>query len=142
MLIVFDMDGTLSDPSHRLHHLAKKDWDSFYEACHLDAPKDQIQILMLMYWRAGCDVQIWTGRRESTRAKTLDWLKNHTGLRFPSDKLLMRKDGDFRHDVKVKGEWLDAVSEKPSIVFEDRNSMVEFYRSKGITCLQVADGDF
>ena len=55
--------------------------------------------------------------------------------------LIMRQDDDFRHDTIVKGEWLEKRG-KPALAFEDRNSMVTFYRDKGIRCLQVADGDF
>ncbi len=33
--VIFDIDGTLADCSHRLHHIQKDpaDWDGFYEAC-------------------------------------------------------------------------------------------------------------
>lgn len=32
---VFDIDGTLADLTHRLHHIQKqpKDWDAFFDAC-------------------------------------------------------------------------------------------------------------
>ena len=141
MFVVFDMDGTLSDPSHRVHFLTqeKKDWDSFYEACDGYAPKDEILNTMASMISSGNTVEIWTGRRESTRQKTQYWLLRY-GIRGGYD-LRMRKDGDHRHDTISKGEWLEEFG-RPDLVFEDRNSMVEFYRSKGITCAQVALGDF
>lgn len=34
MFIVFDLDGTLADCEHRIHHITKepKDWRAFFEA--------------------------------------------------------------------------------------------------------------
>lgn len=136
--VVFDMDGTLSDPSHRVHHLEKKDWDAFYEACAGDTPILPMIETLRAHQFAGHTVQIWTGRRESTRQKTLDWLGQ---FEIDSVEIFMRADGDFRHDTEIKGEWLREVG-KPDLVYEDRNSMVDFYRSQNIICLQVAPGDF
>lgn len=137
--VVFDMDGTLTNPEHRVHFLeGDKDWDSFYEACDGDAAKPEILAAMRAHIDAGHTVQIWTGRRESVRQKTVDWL---SACGFEGIEIAMRQDGDTRHDVIVKGEWLRKYG-TPDLVYEDRNSMVEFYRSKGITCAQVALGDF
>lgn len=139
MFVVFDMDGTLSDPTHRVHHLTNKDWDSFYEACDGDAPKPEVLAVMKAMTKAGHRVEIWTGRRESTRMKTVEWLEGQGIERGYG--LRMRQDGDRRHDTITKGEWLD-VHGTPDLVFEDRNSMVEFYRNEGITVAQVALGNF
>jgi phosphoglycolate phosphatase-like HAD superfamily hydrolase len=39
--VIFDLDGTLCDISHRLHFIenGNKDWDGFYAACPDDVPK-------------------------------------------------------------------------------------------------------
>lgn len=140
MFIVFDMDGTLSNPEHRVHYLTgpTKDWDCFYEACNKDEPIDEM-LTLLSTLQVNNRVEIWTGRRESTRGKTVEWLEEF-GIIDIYD-IRMRAEGDHRHDTIVKGEWLEEFG-TPDVVFEDRNSMVEFYRSKGIRCLQVAEGDF
>ena len=138
MFIVFDMDGTLSDPAHRVHHLENKDWDAFYEACDGDTPHLHILYILELLQEANHKIEIWTGRRESTRQKTIDWLKLH-GVQ--NVEIVMRSNDDRRHDTVTKGEWLDQRG-RPDMVFEDRNSMVDFYRSKNIRCLQVAPGDF
>ena len=40
---IFDMDGTLSDPSHRLHHLdGEKDWKAFHDGMIDDAPNEGV----------------------------------------------------------------------------------------------------
>lgn len=59
--------------------------------------------------------------------------------------LLMRKDGDWRHDTEVKPELLQKASITPDKVYfilEDRDSMVAKWCELGYRCLQVNDGKF
>lgn len=59
--------------------------------------------------------------------------------------LLMRKDGDHRHDTEVKPELLSNNNLTPDNVFlilEDRDSMVNKLRELGYRVLQVAEGKF
>ena len=56
----------------------------------------------------------------------------------------MRGAKDFRSDEIIKKEFLYKYT-KPEdvfIVFDDRNTVVEMWRSLKITCFQVDDGDF
>jgi phosphoglycolate phosphatase-like HAD superfamily hydrolase len=60
-------------------------------------------------------------------------------------ELFMRADNDNRPDAEVKSEMLDKLIEQghnPVIVFDDRQSVVDMWRSRGLLCCQVADGDF
>ena len=50
-IVIFDLDGVISDASHRQHFLkgAEKDWDGFFSACteavsytHLTLPTKRI----------------------------------------------------------------------------------------------------
>lgn len=141
-MIVFDIDGTLSIVGDRLKHLQKpkKDWDAFYNACGEDAPN--MQVVRLCRELATFHRVIYvTGRRESVREITLKWLCDN-GLPHRSEALFMRPDRDYRHDTIVKIELVSGFIEDIDLVFEDRNSMVDTWRGLGITCLQVADGDF
>lgn len=141
MFVVFDLDGTLSDPSHRLHFLQreKKDWRAFYAACDGDRPIYPVIRMFNALTITGADVQIWTGRSEEVREKTQTWL----GLEgIHPVRLRMRAEGDHRPDTVLKQEWLDECSAKPRLVFEDRASVVAMWRANGITCCQVAEGQF
>lgn len=142
MFIVFDLDGTLALNEHRQHHLQKKpkDWDAFFDACDADEPHLPILEVMATMVAAGHRVEIWSGRTEKQREKTIAWFERHgapTGV-----ELKMRRNGDFRPDEKVKGDWLEASDAPPALVFDDRNSMVAWWRAKGICCAQVALGEF
>ena len=145
-IVVVDIDGTIAKVGDRLKYLQqeKKDWDAFYEHCDEDEPiKDIIELIELMQIHE-YNIVFCTGRRESVRKKTEYWLfKNIWCLR--EYKLLMRKDGDWRHDTEVKPELLQKASITPDDVYfilEDRDSMVAKWRELGYRCLQVANGKF
>ena len=142
MIVIFDIDGTLSIVGDRLKYLqlTPPDWDAFYNACGEDYLNEPIWSI----WRAMREnhtVLFVTGRRESCRADTLDWMKRHL-ITCPTEYLLMRKDGDLRHDTEVKPELIEDFKDTILVIFEDRSSMVKKWRELGYTCVQVAEGDF
>lgn len=143
-IVVVDIDGTIAKVGDRLKYLqqGKKDWDSFYEHCDEDEPiKDVISIIEDLYFE-GRNIVFCTGRRESVRFKTVVWIQKNC---FSNFDLLMRPDGDFRHDTMVKPELLATAGYTPDkvlCIFEDRDSMVSRWRDLGYRCLQVDRGDF
>ena len=147
---VFDIDGVLADPTHRLHHIQSdpKDWDRFfaYEEIMGDAPREREVLLLRALFRARQGITLITGRSEQARKATERWLRDH---RIPFDALYMRRKGDHRPDHIVKPELVRLyLSMHPNrsvenmVVFEDRLSVVEAYREAGILVLQNARGDF
>jgi phosphoglycolate phosphatase-like HAD superfamily hydrolase len=140
---VFDIDGTLADCSHRLHHITSgaKDWRAFFAACDRDEPIYHICELQRVL--AYCEPMVLvSGRSDECRAATEQWLSDN-GIRF--NALYMRKAGDHRPDDIVKGELLDqalADGWKPLMAFDDRDRVVAMWRERGIPCAQVAEGDF
>ena len=155
-IVLVDIDGTISKVGERLKHLKKEppDWDSFYEDCFEDEPILPIVGLVRAIMHEHCgdhstyEVVFCTGRRESVREKTTIWLQRYFDFGYElscCDKLLMRKDGDFRHDTEVKPELLIESGikiEYVAFVIEDRNSMVKKWREMGFVCIQPVEGDF
>jgi hypothetical protein len=147
--VIFDLDGTLADCEHRIPLIRgteKPDWDKFHEQCVLDKPIWPVIELATNLNRRGNNLEIWTGRSEVVRKQTEEWLAQHGLAYFHGTRILMRPKGDTREDVLLKGEWLDEALEfgffKPNLVIEDRTRMIKFWRSRGITALQCAEGDF
>lgn len=141
---LFDLDGTIADLTHRLHHIQKepKDWDAFFAACPGDVPIVHVIELMQTLIDADQHVVLVSGRSDVSRADTEFWTDRHIGFRCP---LYMRKAGDHRPDHIVKGELLDQIladGYRPTMAFDDRNQVVEMWRARGIPCAQVAPGDF
>ncbi|MCO6011524.1 AAA family ATPase [Actinoallomurus purpureus] len=91
----------------------------------------------------GCRIVFLSGRTETCREATTAWLHRHVGGQF--DGPFMRKAGDTRRDSIVKAELFDRhVRDTYDVrcVLDDRNQVVEMWRSLGLTVLQVAEGDF
>ncbi|GGE30403.1 hypothetical protein GCM10011360_18020 [Primorskyibacter flagellatus] len=142
-MIVFDLDGTLADPKFREHYVRRpvgqKDWDRFHAEAARDLPKAWIVRAYLAFEATGHEVQIWTGRDEKYRQSTLEWLAKQ-GIHSP--ELKMRQTGDHTPDDEMKSAWADEADRHVQLVFEDRQRVVDMWRSRGVTCCQVAPGDF
>ena len=79
---------------------------------------------------------------DKNKKVTEDWLKKN-GIEY--DKLLMRVTDDVRKDSIIKKEiYENNIKGKynVSLVLDDRNQVVEMWRDLGLTCFQVADGNF
>lgn len=141
---IFDIDGTLSDPSHRKHWIASKprNWPAWNAAMGLDKPQWDIISFMSVARAMGLSVVISTGREETHRDVTDKWFRNY-GITY--DKMYMRKAKDYRDDGIVKKEMLDQMrldKYLPTLVFDDRDRVVKMWRENGIRCLQVQEGNF
>ena len=145
LVSIFDIDGTISNPRHRLHFIEgkKKDWDSFYKACEGDAAIYPVIHILKALHRHGHEIWFFTGRRDNIRTETIRWLDRFD---IPYHHLIMRPDSDRTEDYKLKRQWLDQYfkDDKHRIVavYEDRSRNVKMFREEGLVCLQVADGDF
>lgn len=169
---VFDLDGTICNIDHRLHYILppkpaaqwsgagvaadlaadaaaaaafKPDWDSFFAACVGDIPIEPVVRLLADLARSA-PIVFCSSRSEVVTLQTIEWMRlNVPAVRHRNLKLYMRKDGDHRADHVVKGELLDRIiadGYEPIMAFEDRDQVVKMYRERGITCCQVAEGNF
>lgn len=91
-----------------------------------------------------------SGRKEAARADTLAWLAEHVFEYEISGhdgaiRLFMRPDDDERRDAELKLEIFNThIRDEYDVdfVLDDRNQVVDMWRLLGLTCLQVAPGDF
>ena len=132
-------------------------WPAFFAACVDDKPNLPVIKTLQALRQSGSEVWIWSGRSDEVKAQTVAWLQKHGCFGFPTnvlwawafgapERFRMRKAGDHRMDVSLKGQWL-AEMEPPEYdrlvaVFDDRDSVVKMWRDAGVTCFQVAPGDF
>lgn len=145
MFVVFDLDGTLALIEHRRHLVngEKQNWDAFFEACIDDLPNVPIIETFKAIVAAGHRVEIWSGRSADVTKPTVDWLSKHIDL--PEDaediEVRMRPSRDYTPDNDLKLGWTKAYG-VPDLVFDDRDKVVKMWRENGITCAQVAPGNF
>lgn len=184
-MIIFDLDGTLADCEHRRHYVDpskrddfyyhelsnlkqmsgwyykendkkfKPDWKSFHEACDQDKPIEPV----ITIFHSLChiyQVEIWSGRCESVRKKTENWLNKHLFNWKHPVPLKMRPIGDNTPDDQLKERWLNErcadlitaqieghypVKHDIDFVFDDRPKVVRMWRRRGIFVFNCAQHD-
>jgi|TARA_Y100000022_G_C13113339_1_gene312310 phosphoglycolate phosphatase-like HAD superfamily hydrolase len=144
MDVIFDVDGTLMNISHRRKfvEMKPKDWKAFREQTVNDTPNLDVFAVAKSLHQAGHNIIIASGRNKSQRAITLKQLMSE-GLVFRA--IYLRSDSDYRPDTEVKAQMLDKMKAEgwnPELVFDDRTSVVDMWREKGLRAVQVAPGDF
>lgn len=136
-VIVFDLDGCLSDGQHRLHLLPAFEnrgdtnaWIDFNLASAADLPiQDNIDLLNILSFTHR--ILILTGRGAVAKDVTLDWLDKH-GVNY--DNLIMRGADDHRPDVDYKESILKPMREHIICCFDDLEHVAKHIRGLGITC--------
>lgn len=140
--IICDIDGTLAHMKDR----GPFDWDKVGN----DEPNFPIMGILGTYkdqdrenphWEP-VRVILFSGRNEVCRKETEEWLDRFD---VEYDALYMRKEDDSRKDSIIKKELYEQhIQGKYNVhfVLDDRNQVVDLWRSLGLTCLQVAEGDF
>ena len=134
-VIIVDIDGTVA---------LRRDRSPYDESrVHRDAPNRNI-IDVIDRLATTVPVIFLSGRTEAARADTRRWLTRYLECGAES-ALYMRAIGDRRNDAIVKEELYRRHIEPRNdvlCVFDDRDRVVAMWRRIGLTCLQVAYGDF
>lgn len=137
--IIVDVDGTVARkaPGRDIYDLTK---------VSQDLPNWRVIEAVQSAKRDGLEVIYCTGRQDThggqVRVDTALWLADHVEV---PGMLLMRADGDQRRDAIVKRELFDQhIRHRYNVrrVYDDRQQVVDMWRGLGLTCMQVAPGDF
>lgn len=156
-MVVFDMDGTLTNLDHRRHLVKdlqdgeKPDWDKFFSQCDKDTPRVDTFDRMRAAYLSGKEVVICSARPEDYREKSEKWLEANGGWIIESNgdrvpmytRLIMRKHKDYRQDTIVKKEMLDKYLDKTKIIkwYDDRPVVIRMLRDNGINVEDVGNGE-
>jgi predicted kinase len=133
--VLVDIDGTTALMA------ARSPFDE--TRVHEDLPNLPVITVIRAMAAAGNEIVFLSGRTDGCRTATHEWLLEH--VRVPFHGLYMRPAGDGRKDSSVKLELFDRHirdSYDVTCILDDRDQVVEMWRSLGLTCLQVAPGNF
>lgn len=129
-----DIDGTLA----HMHDRGPFEWGKVGN----DHPNETVADVVEALHDAGYMIVLLSGRDAVCRQETYQWLAKHG---IVCDDLLMRAANDGRKDATIKSElfWEHvAPNYRVCGVLDDRQQVVDMWRAMGLTCLQVAPGDF
>ena len=163
-IVIFDIDGTLADNSHRAIYLndmkywddtkspPRPNWDKFNDPDLMakDAPIVPMWDILYGLLLTGYTPIFITGRSGADRVLTSNWLLDRNCLirgacthmlQMRGFRLLMRTNGDYRKSSIVKEELfrlnIQMNGMRPSMAFDDSAEDCEMYRSLGILTNQV-----
>lgn len=143
--VVSDIDGTVAEM-----HKGEEGRRSPFEWMRVgeDSPRINVLTNVFLWSENGYHVVFLSGRDGVCFEVTEDWLDVHYSDRFADAEydLFMRPERDMRPDWVIKLELLVALAEagyaKPTVMFDDRNQVVETFRGIGLEVFQVQEGNF
>ncbi len=154
--VLCDLDGTLA----LIHNRSPYDASD----CDIkDLPNVPVIETIKAHHKAGRKIIFCSGREDKYRPETIRFIEKYCTYEYDKwadnpnvlgaemveaplpYQLFMRKTDDFRKDAIIKEEiYQNQIEGKYNVlcVLDDRDQVVEFWRSKGLTCFQVAPGNF
>jgi predicted kinase len=158
-VVICDIDGTISDPSARLHYVNeenykkrvkkkeiekrewKKDWNAFFSEIELDPIRPDTQKILIKNYNEGKTIIFLSARPERFQDGTLRWLQQNY-LTF-AYTLIMRKNNDKRPDVDVKREIFNTYFPDKGVVhaiYDDRPSIIRLWQELGLNVIDCGSG--
>lgn len=149
-VIICDLDGTLCNIEHRLHHVKHEirknnRWDLFNK----EIVNDNINVwcrTLIKHVGVNHPIYLVSGRVDSSRQETITNLEKHNVKpKVDYQHLFMRHRSDFRQDYIIKEIILDfEILTRNTVLFaiDDRKQVIDMWRKRGILCLACAEGDF
>lgn len=141
--VIFGLDGTLSDPTHRAHLAQAGAWDDYRDAAPGDTPFPDVADL---FRELQGTVPVWvvTGRDEAFRAPTEAWFLRH-GL-HPTAVLMRPKWNRMRAPelktfliLEAFGDW-ERIKAVASFSVDADPKVCEAYRVAGFPCWMPRQG--
>jgi hypothetical protein len=132
--LIVDIDSTLALLGDRSPYN--------YDEVMYDKLNEVVYRLIMKYKRDGYHILLVSGRPMTCAEDTQKWLQmNHV----PYDMLVMRPEGDKQPDTSLKQRAYNQYIKgryDVEFVLEDRSRVVKMWRSIGLVCFQVCDGDY
>ena len=146
-IIIFDLDGTLAIIDERREKAMKQNgklnWEKFSsdELIKKDLPNVPVIKTAKLFHQNGFKIYVLSGRSDKTSDITIQWLKKYN---VPFDLLKMRKNNDTRPDEIIKKEFVLelGILENIFLILDDRQKVVNMWRSLKLPCFQVNEGTF
>ncbi len=148
MIYVFDLDDTLANTAHRsdgfdFDNASDAEWDEYFLKCNKDTLIEPTSFLIQNFIKSGQFVEIWTGRNEIAKEKTIEWLDKH-GIMYDQKtnnslwRIRMRGLDNRMKNVDLKKMWAEEVGfENIALVVDDNEKICNMFTSKGVMCYNV-----
>lgn len=148
-LVIFDIDGVLFEPQHRIQDYIEGRFDEYFSKALTDEPIEQGLATCRMFLDSPDHYVLFvTGRGDHAnhRKDTLEMLYTHLDRSFWPTQLLMREwpipPEQAHPDSVVKPQMIEAAGWSLNnifMVFEDKTSIVNMWRARGVIAYQTQE---
>lgn len=138
MAIIVGLEGVLARHEWRMGLIESEGWDAYHAAAGQDAANHpMIQLVQAMHYR-GQTIHCITSRPEKWRQATIEWMANRGAL---VDHLHMRGAKDFRSDIELRTDLLEAIRADSAVLLaiDESEKACDVYRAAGIPTLQLTN---
>jgi acid phosphatase class B len=142
MKVIIDIDNTLSIATDRFKQAEKEngktDWDFVHAPENMIKDKPNLPMIELVkgYKENGFEVIVLTGRPESTKKVTKEWLEKYNIL---YDKLYMRswEDNFLKAPAFKRKIYETEIKENVFCAYDDDQRVIDVWVNLGIICFKV-----
>ena len=151
--VIFDLDGTLCDTTHRKHllpenksitsddwdnDLAKDAWREFHMWCGHDTLIHPVAEILYQYWIKNTKIIFCTARPFYVYDLTIGWISKHIPGIKGFYNIYMREIDDKRKSAILKLEMLEHIRKEYNVVcaFEDHPEAIKMFNDNGVLCLK------
>ena len=142
MKVIIDIDNTLSIATDRFKQAEKEngktDWDFVHASENMIKDKPNLPMIELAksYKENGFEVIVLTGRPESTRRVTEEWLAKYN---ISYDVLYMRswEDNFLKAPAFKRKIYETEIKENVFCAYDDEQRVIDVWVDLGITCFKV-----
>ena len=143
-MALFDLDGVISDASHRQHLFrgSDPDWRGFFTSADRDPPLES-GVALAASVVDDCSVAVLTARPGYVTGITRRWLAAHT---VRHDLLIVRprtgrgSSGDSADYKRFQLSLLRSAGYQVALAVDDDPRIIRMYRSEGVTALYTHSG--
>jgi len=138
-IVIFDLDGVLSDASPRQVHLVggAADWDNFFAAGIHDAP---LTAGVALARTIAVAIVVVSARPAFVHTDTVKWLRSNG---VPFDLVITRPNDDQRSSPDFKAAELGALRAAGYnivLAIDDDPANIEMYQAHGVEALYIHSG--
>lgn len=136
-VVVFDLDGTLYNESHRAEYREKLDWETYFSLCDKDTLIESVANILRDYAKKGYEIWIASGRSEPIcLEKTIACLQRD---QLPFHGIKLRGQDNFVPDYALKPAWMAKYIglDRIEAVYDDTDAVIEGFRKKGLFVVDV-----
>lgn len=138
MIILIDLDHTVSNAFWRDSMIGTVPWDEYHWNLRFDKPFKNVVNLINALSNSGYNIMGITGRNEKHRQLTVSWLVQN---KVDIDEILMRPDNDYTKNgelkVKLVKERFKEDYRNIHFLVDDNEDAILAFMAIGIATLQI-----